>query len=391
MKSNLMAVILFLFVTLAFSALGQGKFPLTYEEASNTNMQIVSMTRLHLSVKPEKPAGLKGAPKEISETVLYGVADLGFFAIDLDAKPPKAYFDINKNNDLSDDKPFEGVEDRNRFVFKEITLGNAKFEANAWKQANNQASFILNSKGCLTGEVKLGEKSYKVVFVDSTFDGKYNSTIVLPIAGRIGIGGKYDNMGFDFDGNGRIEYKYPVGEIFPLVKALKSGNEYYSVAVSDDGSSVTIEKIKPRMGILKVGSGDVEIMLFSEFGQIQLNGSTKYDLPVGQYQIMSAVLKTKDKDGAEWTLNNLKGAVNSQAFEITAEKPYEINIGPPLIVKPDITKSGTGYVINAVVTGKGKETYLPGATKNGRNEPAPSVTITDEKDNVLVTAILQYG
>lgn len=391
MKNNLTAVIMFLFATLAFSAFGQGKFPLIYEQASNTNMQIVSMTKLHLTVRPGKPTGLKAIPKGISETALYGSADFGIFALDLDAKPPKAYFDINKNSDISDDKPFEGVEDRNRFLFKDITLGNANFEANIWKQSNEQASVIINSKGCLTGDVKIGEKSYKVVFVDSTFDGKYNSTVVLPIAGRIGMGGKYDNMGFDFDGNGKIEYKYPIGEIFPLVKAIKIENDFYSIAVADDGSSVTMEKIKPGTGVFNVGSEDVEIMLFSEYGQMQLSGSTKYDLPEGQYQLMSAALKTKDKDGAEWTLTNLKGAVKSQSFEITSEKPYELKLGPPLVVKPDITQSGTGYVINAVVTGKGEETYLPGAAKNGRNEPAPSVTITDEKDNVLVKAVLQYG
>jgi hypothetical protein len=384
-----------LLCALSFVAFGQGKFSLKYEEANDTNMSITSMTRLNLGMQKEKPTEIKGVPKGISENTSYAVTSLGIIALDLGSKPPKAYVDANGNGDLSDEKAFEGVEEKGRFLFKEVALGKenaqGKFEISAWLRTGQPVYMTISPKGFLAGNIKLGETTYKAMFIDTTFDGKYNSVFIPPIQMGLGLGGKFDNMAFDFNGNGRIEPGFPVSEVFPLVKMLKVKNEYYSIAVAEDASSISVEQIKPEMGSVNIGSGDVEILLYSDTGQYQLKGSPKYDLPAGKYQLMSALLKMKDKGGIEWALNNTSSATKMQTFDLAAGKPFDLSIGPQLTVKPIVTKNGNDYAINVTVTGKGGETYASGATKNNTMEPAPKVTITDEKGKVLDTGDFKYG
>ncbi|OHB59129.1 MAG: hypothetical protein A2173_10655 [Planctomycetes bacterium RBG_13_44_8b] len=68
-----------------------------------------------------------------------------------------------------------------------------------------------------------------------------------------------------------------------------------------------------------------------------------------------------------------------------------LRLGPPLIVKTNVTKRDSQVSIYFTLTGRVGERYANIITKNGQRAPAPEVKIIDEGGKVLAAGRFQYG
>ncbi len=104
------------------------------------------------------------------------------------------------------------------------------------------------------GEVLLDGRTHKVSLVDADFDGRFNESIVLPVAGSRDP--DCDVLAIDLDG----DLKFRCGragdsEILPLGRLVDVGGRYYSVHASEDGSTIEFRQAEPIPGQTGLDAG----------------------------------------------------------------------------------------------------------------------------------------
>jgi len=398
---TILATLVIGFVLFAFSSpvFSQGRFPLKPTELDEADQRAMWMMQNYMSMSLDKPEQLKQPPKDISENVSYLVAPVGpeeiLLLFDGGSVPKKFYVDSDRDGDLSDEKPFEGENGRSGLVFKNVLIGAAQKEKSAakvniqvWSRSGRAAYIAITPSECYAGNVKLGDTTHEVAFIDADFDGRCGSVFVPPFArGRQA----FDFMAFDKNANGTFDVLNPMREVFPLPRMLNVGETYYSLKLEPDGSAVTIEKAKPEFGTLEVGSADMEVVLYSDAGMYQLFGSEKYTIPPGKYQLMALLLKGTDEEGHKWELQSSRGFSAFDNFEIVTGEKSRMEAGPPLTVATDVRKSGNSVRLSVSVKGRMGEEYPAGATKNDGRQSAPDFKILDESGKTLVTGSFRYG
>jgi hypothetical protein len=68
-----------------------------------------------------------------------------------------------------------------------------------------------------------------------------------------------------------------------------------------------------------------------------------------------------------------------------------IELGPPLLVKPEVEIHGRQVTVNLGIFGRSGERYTNLICKNDRRIEAPGMKIVDEAGTVLVADKFQYG
>lgn len=213
-----------------------------------------------LALTAERPAALKKAP-ELSAP-LYGVLKLGpvespssfLLAVDEpEAGPARLYVDTNGNGDLTDDPAVtwskraykvaggqelsqhsgslqvELPDGASKVV---VSLGAYRFDKNDPQRAALRDVLLYYTDFGREGEIRLGEKTYKVMLVDFTGTGDFR--------GKPSERGNGIRLMIDVNGNGRFDSR---GEAYDTAKPFNIGGTTYEVkSVAPSGATLEIGK-----------------------------------------------------------------------------------------------------------------------------------------------------
>lgn len=400
----------------AFPA-GAPKFPLTSKTLTpaDLNSAVLNMAVQWETREESKPEGLKAAPANLPKDAGFFVLHLGSntaFALLLPGQLPKLYIDSDLDKDLSDEKPATGKR------LKSGTLGwGAGYHFTSLPAPTSQPgdtaalklqAVLLNNDYLIVmptsyrmGTVEIKGKRYRIRVLDANYNGRYDDVVVFRHRNK---GSKendrqptYDSLAIDLNGDGEYSPSYDaLGEVMPLPKLLRFGEDYFALRVASDGSEVTVEKTVPRFGTLDVGYPDAELLLWSENGVHQLSGSGgKWKLPEGNYCCYMIRISTTDTKKNKYMLTCRRDTGKLTDFDIVEDTTTSFKIGPPLAAQAKVNLRREMFrrtaVISASVVGQGGEEYLAGVQKNGDMQPAPGIRILDSAGKVVESGKLEYG
>ncbi len=243
------------------------------------------------------------------------------------------------------------------------------------------------------GRLRLGGKTYAIAVIDGDYDGRYKTTVSLPVE-RLRQP-QCDVFAIDLNGDGRFQQDDTRDEIAPLSRMVLIEGTYYAVDIADNGARLELRPVQPALGQLVIDPSNalLRLRLWSDTAsQCLAPDAREWRLPAGEYQTTSAALYLRDPNGNEWTFSMARefGALGS--FEIRTDQTTRLRAGPPFVVKADVRAGSPGVVsISPVIIGCAGEQYQADFRCNGRHPPERAFKIVDEKGNVLVADKFQYG
>jgi hypothetical protein len=264
-------------------------------------------------------------------------------------------------------------------------------------------SMLLYPASYKTGKLSLGGRALRVALVDVDHDGRFRSTLSLPLGTRWRAPG-CDLFALDLTQDGKFEFSL-VGqsEVMPLGRMVPVGGAYYAIDIAADGMSLALSKAEPQFGSLVIEPNDTSafLRLWSDAADQYLPGGRQWQIPAGRYKAIHAVIERRDPSGDVWTFwSNVSqsseyGYVRVgplDFFEIRPGETTSIRIGPPFVVKAVVQQTSQGSVlIDAVLKGSAGEEYLMNFQRNHRRPPERAFKIIDEEGNVLVADTFKYG
>jgi len=374
--------------------------------------QLVGFAWQFLQPEPAEPNDTADSSQETNESYSYRMtAATENVPIVLDVSDkPTLRVDTNGDGLLSDERGLRGKtvklgtrKDRRwRFGPIRITSGNGDDQATA---AFYALCYTLDRAGPLSlypayyqrGKLCLGQDVYAVAVVDGDYDGQFGSVVSLPVDNKWRFP-QADIFAIDHDRDGEFEISlYKRSEAAPLGKMVRVGDTYYAIDVAADGSRLALEVVEPQLGHLAIDPANavMELRLWSDAADQYLPAAADgWELPVGKYQTLYAVLTLRDSERNEWTfsadINGDRGALT--LFEVQPGQTTRIQVGPPFFVTADVRQIGSDRVsISPVIRGCAGEEYQANFMRNGRRAPAPGFRIVDEDGNVLVDNTFQFG
>jgi hypothetical protein len=381
-----------------------GEIKLTPKDLTGADDPLAALSRRYVSPDARAVVGVTMPKDLVGKSALFRVelAKKQTILVVKNADPPVLYVDTNLNGDLTDEKPVTGTKlERGQpltYRFGPVAAtspdkGRAPVAVglDVMCYSGGPTGFtaqyaILYPGRCLTGSVASGGKTWSVAFVDGNLDGRYDA--FYSGSGTESRGQNLDVFAIDQNGNGKMD----TGEVVPLTKMTGMGGAFYTVEVAPNGATARLTAASPKTGTLEVGSADLELVVWSEQGCYDLQGSEgKWPLPVGSYQVAQAHLSKTDTAGVLWTLS-VSNNPKFQSFTIREGKTLTQKMGTPLTVRPSIQLAGKSDVsVGLSVVGQGDEEYAAGAEKNGVQQDAPGVTIVDSNRKELASGSFQYG
>ncbi len=100
----------------------------------------------------------------------------------------------------------------------------------------------------------------------------------------------------------------------------------------------------------------------------------------------------KKENGGTWQLETTGPWGELAQIKVENHQTTMLRVGPPLLIKPAVQRSGAVVSIGLSITGQAGEEYgVRQITKDGRQPAAPGVKIVDEAGKVLVAGKFAYG
>lgn len=100
----------------------------------------------------------------------------------------------------------------------------------------------------------------------------------------------------------------------------------------------------------------------------------------------------KKENGGTWQLETTGPWGNLAQINAKNRRTTILRVGPPLLMKPTIQRSGSNVSIGLSIIGQAGEQYgVRQVTKDGKLLAAPDVKIVDESGNVLSAGKFAYG
>jgi len=244
------------------------------------------------------------------------------------------------------------------------------------------------------GKVLLNGKEYKIALIDHDFDGRFNKSFDPPA--EHGRHPGCDIFAMDLDGDSNFDFgEAGESEIMPLSRLVKVNSDYYNIQASEDGSTIEFRPATPQFGTLDFGDQDVELRLWSDTGQLKLTGpGSKWRVPAGKYGVVYIELTEKDSEGNQWTFKSTRASVKTEklgAFEVRPGQTTSFKVGPPFQIRTSMKKSGRNASVDFELEGQAGELYKPGAEKNKKTAPEPSLKIIDNSGQVVNSGRFKYG
>lgn len=384
----------------------EGRCKLRRRRVGNpSNSQVVSLAFQILEPLPAGPNDLQDLPPGFQQPVSYRMktgADSLPLVLDL-SDGPRLCLDADRDGMFSDERCFSaksvkwGRQGRRRFGPLRVPSGDRDDSAGAVFQVFEAGGgpLVVYPVYYRYGRLRVGGRAYRIAIVDGDYDGRFGSVVSLPVTSKYRFVGS-DLFAIDRNGDGRFEISlYMQSEVGPLGEMVLIEDKYYAVDIAEDGSTLALRPVRPPRGQLAMAPANarLQLRLWSDAAdQYLAPAGSDWDLPVGDYQTIFAVLRLQDSSGYEWTFSTLDHLGELGAFEIRSGETTRFQVGPPFLVTADVRKAGTDRVsISPVVRGRAGEEYQAGFRRNNRRPPERTFRIVDEAGNVLVSDKFKYG
>ncbi len=311
----------------------------------------------------------------------------------------KFIFDTDGDGMLSDENVFLGqrvpmIVTSITYNFRLVTIQNAKQGISGGTfdiQCNDGEWFTIHPNSYRGGNVVLDGISYRIGIVDGDFDGKYNRIFLPPMGGSLP---KCDIFAIDINGNHEFDFHRSMeSELIPLSRFIQVKDKYYSIEVSEDGGTIKFRKANVEFGTLDLGGEEIDFRFWSDAMHYRIKGSDRtWQLPVGKYGVTTLVKTEKDSNGEKINFYAPPEATGKLAyFEIKPNQTTTIPLGKPSKIVTSMERIGDDVKLEFRIIGKAGESYIPGATKDGKNIPEPTFKVIDESGAVVYSGKFEYG
>lgn len=377
-----------------------------------------------------------------------GVAKLGdhSYGFALDASSPKGFdrlfFDVNRNGDLTDDKPFRGAAraqagiSMSTFPRIDLTIQNGgadspySFYLSPTTEPQGKelvTSVAIQSAAYRDGHVTLNGKPTRIVALDANSNGIFNDLSEVnvtstshPISGDVlmaspdkKILSSSVNFGLQWPG------------VTLVGKRVCLDGQFFDLTLSASGDTVSLSPLTKPVGYLTNPHPGFYAVISGQQGEI-LNitgGKEKIPVPEGSWRLVSYVLyqpapKTATLPGGKKapakTLTDAERKAQSKAglaalasgrgsmvaaiappdypaVSVRSGETAELPFGPAFKAKTVATASGAGrYKLNPVVVGSMNERFV-NIMVNGARPAPPEFLIIDSKGKTIDRAGVEYG
>ncbi len=201
------------------------------------------------------------------------------------------------------------------------------------------------SAGYYTGEVLIGERTYRVALVDVNANGRFDDANALYKDG--------DRLLIDDNEDGRFGTVRYVG---PL---LRVAGAYWGLEVATDGSHIVLSEPQVETGTLHVDEDSLTVTVAGEAGRFVLTRTTAEEpfvLPVGSYAVERVEVHRTDDAGVEWSIRSQRG--EGPAFRIEPGRETAVRVAEPLAVHATIDWLSSELGLLLSVRGEGDLPYL---------------------------------
>jgi hypothetical protein len=360
--------------------------------------------------KKNRPETLLDLPKDISETnenVHFFSLPVGknnvFVIIQKNApNQANAWIDTNLDRCLSDEKAISGTikkySKHRTNTWEYFDFGNIQLKSENFTSApfhftchRSAGSIHIEPVSCMKGKIRLGNRIYKLTFVDGDFDGKIKTAYSYSENPNYW---RSDTLYFTEKNRSWLWKNNELGQTIPFGKYFKSYHEYFSIDLSEDGTKLQMMPVEPAMGTLKIANyKSLRASLFSDTASQFIYLEDEIKLPTGKYQIGFGWLQYADDTGHNWTFwPNFREDIRKGLFEIKEGHVSTLNPGPPFRIISDVTKLGNDKLsINAGLVGNEGEEYGLLLYKNNKKSKEPRLSIIDEKNNIIESGKMEYG
>lgn len=316
--------------------------PLKYRSVEDSASPILRAASRKLTRHVQAPTSLK-VPARLDGRLQCFTARLGereLLVLVDNSVPPRLCIDTDFDGNLAEERRAVGRPIPNgadgaagRYRFGPVSYAVPGGQVPVLIEGSTKAGFDLVPAGYREGSFDQDGQTYRVALVDCDLDGRFDRTI--PLTGNPLAGGVSDWIAIDQNGNGQFDLA-PSGrwEIQPLTPVLAFKDTYYEAKVEADGSSISLLPIKPRMGLLDVGSPDSGLLVVGPNGILYLEGGGKWWLPEGQYRCVAIRLRHMDgKTKIIWDLASTGDTQVLRDFRINADQPLTVPVGNALTAK----------------------------------------------------------
>jgi hypothetical protein len=316
-------------------------------------------------------------------------------------KPPptatgfnRLYIDLNRNGDLSDDKPIDAELQKGprspmasfQFPRVDIVLDEAgvkldysfSIEGRVFASATFGYTLVEVSPAAYReGDITLDGKKHHVVLLDFNSDGRFDSKFGFGKGTTAGSGGVPAECGdmllIDPKPNGEAQSDVNLSEcMYYVSKLIDIDGRLYDVKISPAGDKLTLNASTLSLGKVRNPSGKFSAMIYGDLGVLQIRGDKDAAIPVpeGEWKLFTYTLdltgvkppknaeekKAEKKDGEKKKgeknsmLDSMAGALQSVLGDGSSSDPA---------VRPSTVDARAPASYKAVKVVKGKTVLLP--------------------------------
>ncbi len=330
------------------------------------------------------------------------------------------YIDLNRNLDLTDDKPVSlpvpsatAAMDSHRFSPVDIKLadGNGTFTWTVLVDAYVRRSDREGPRGTVyfraatyrEGTVELDGKPVHIVLLDYNSNGRYNDETTVDPKGNGSSGLLYartgDHLLIDPAGKAPVYSYYFMTSLAarnPISKLACINGKYYECSVAPSGATIKLEPVEQPMGSLAYDAPRWQMLLLGDAGVIKVMGERGHPAPVpaGEWKLVEYTAyygARQVRTPADLTLIAAHGVANASAIMVQAGKTTSAPCGGPyqLDVVPAPAKSGTSELTLRIAGRAGEE--CNNLLVQGKRPPEPTLVIATADGKKVANGAFEYG
>ena len=147
-----------------------------------------------------------------------------------------------------------------------------------------------------------------------------------------------------------------------------------------------------RKGYIRIDGPGAELQLGSGlFSTTKItSGPNPVALRARAYRPKQLSIAIKE-NGNTWRIDSRGPWGNLSQIEVKNDQTSVLKLGPPLLIKPKVHRSGSRASIDFSIIGQAGERYGNSIMKNNRRVSAPKLKIVDETGTVLALGKFEYG
>jgi len=381
-------------------------------EEIRSRLGYIGSGSVEMSLRPREKLGAE--PIYFSRRPLYGMIELGdsedkrFVLVIDESKGTRSgydtlYIDANNNEDLADDTKIaaniRGDGSMTEFPTATVTVecGGREYPYRITPMVYSYGDTRVrwSAAGYCEGELRFGDKTYKVALFDDTCNGVFNDAFAVP-RGYPTSGSVYargDTMVIDIDGDGEFKKSYnDTPEMYHVGKYISFGDTCYELEIAPSGRTITVSEAEDPCGYIASEQEGYSVELIGDDGALKLNGgASRVKAPAGEYRFAACSFESKDDRGTPWRIIG-RGSWQQPVITVNPDESASLEFGPPLTASLTVAKGGGAFQFGLEIKGQGGETYSAGDFERAKSRvQPPRLEIRDEKGEIVARGKFEFG